>query len=167
MKTLPTMTLLALWSVTAAGEAFAQAADDRAELARELGSVLAWRLMPEVVETQCRGPDPECVEARQKALQNWRDKHAALIQSVDDHVAEIVPLAFPGAETQTSVEAIRRQVGDLLQESMFAGRSDAELKQICEAERDPASPNWNSNGMPHVQEALAALYDWKVRHAAE
>jgi hypothetical protein len=136
------------------------------EVGRELGAVLAWRLTPGIVENNCRDPDPAGVDARQKALQDWLDKNAPLIKSVDERVAEVAPLALQVKEGMDPVWMIQRQVGAILKESLFAGKKPEEIAALCKGEADPASPRWNNNGMPNIPNALAALYDWKVQHTA-
>jgi hypothetical protein len=137
------------------------------EVGRELGAVLAWRLTPEIVESSCREPDPAGAEARQKALQNWLDKNAPLIKSVDERIAEVAPLALQTKEGVDPVWVIHRQVGAILKESLFAEKKPEEIAALCKAEADPANPHWNNNGMPHIPNALAALYDWKVQHSSK
>lgn len=140
-------------------------AGGRHEVGRELGSVLAWRLMPEVVESACREADPAGAEARKQALQTWLSKNARLIESVDERVAEVAPLVSKGKDGGDAVSTIRRQVGALVKQSLFAGKTPEEITALCKAEADPASPRWHSNGMPHIPNALAALHDWKVQHS--
>jgi hypothetical protein len=158
--------LLALAAMSP-GTSFALDADaSRQEVGRELGSVLAWRLMPEIVESSCREADPAGADARKQALQAWLDKNANLIKSVDERVAEVAPLAFRTKEGVDTVQLIRRQVGGMVKQSLFGEKSAEELATICKAEANPASPRWNNNGMPQVANALAALYDWKVQLTA-
>jgi hypothetical protein len=141
-----------------------EAKENRDEVGRELGAVLAWRLMPEIVESTCREADPAGVDARKQALQAWLDKNAALIESVDERVAEIAPLALELKEGVDAAFVLRRQVGTIVKQSLFGDRKPDEIVTICKAEANPASPRWNSNGMPHIPNALAALYDWKIQH---
>ena len=136
------------------------------EVGRELGSVLAWRLMPGIVEGTCRDADPAGADARKQALQAWLDKNAPLIKSVDERVAEVAPLAFKAKEGVDPVRIVRQQVGSIVKQSLFAEKQPDEITAICKAEADPSSPRWNNNGMPHVLNALAALYDWKVQYSA-
>lgn len=140
---------------------------DTKAVGRELGSALAWRLGPEAVEEACRSLDPDGAEVRKKALEGWLGKNAALIKEVDERVSEIVPLAYPSPPNVDAVTAVRTQVKKILLEPMFSGRTPEETAAICKAEADPANPRWTSNGMPHVREALAALYDWKIQRAAK
>ncbi len=144
-------------------------ADDAAnrEMARELGSVLAWRLGPETVEEACRSLDPGGVEARSKALKAWQEKNTKLIQDVDARVAEIVPLAYPSSPHVDAVQTVYAQVRKMLLEPLFAERTPEESSAICRQEADPANPRWKGNGSPHVQQALAALYDWKMQRTAK
>lgn len=160
--------LVCLLAVLLPAMSSAQDADAaRQEVGRELGAVLAWRLMPEIVESNCRIADPDGVDARKQALQAWLDKNASLIKSVDERVGEVAPLAFKSKEGVDPVQLLRRQVSGIVMQSLFGEKSPDELTTICKAEANPASPRWNSNGMPHVPNALAALYDWKVQHAAK
>lgn len=139
-------------------------ADDAAEqeVAREIGSVLAWRLGPETVEEACRRLDPDGAESRKAALQAWLDKNAVLIASVDSRVAEVAPQFYSPPPNADAVQAIRKQVKEILLESIFEQKTAEESAAICKAESDPASPRWNSAGMPHVQQSLATLFDWQT-----
>jgi hypothetical protein len=142
---------------------YSRAADGgKQQVARDLGAILAWRLGPEAVEERCRVEDPEGSETRRKSLLAWLDKNAALIKSVDERVAEVVPLAYPVRANVDAVQAVRTQVKTILLEELTAGKTPEQLKAICKAEANPASPRWNSNGMPHVAQSLAGLYDWKT-----
>lgn len=139
------------------------ASGDRQIVGREIGAVLGWRLGPEALEERCRLSDPEGAEARQKLLQVWREKNARLIEAVDTTVAQIVPLiSAPSTGVDASVEAVRAQVRELILEPIFSGRSPEEATAICKTESNPTSARWTSNGLPHVQQSLAALYDWKT-----
>jgi hypothetical protein len=141
------------------------AADDNDQnVMQDLGSVLGWRLAPQIVEEQCRNVDPGGADARRKLLQTWLDKNDAQIKAVDARVAEIAPLLNPNANGADMVQAVRRQVASLLQESIFAGKKGDDIKDDCKKETDPANPRWTNTGMPDVQESLAAMYDWKIRH---
>ena len=60
------------------------------------------------------------------------------------------------------MQAVRAQVYAMLLQEFSAGRSPEESRAICQLESDPARPRWTSNGMPQVQNSLAALYDWQV-----
>ncbi|HEU4779871.1 MAG TPA: glycoside hydrolase family 5 protein [Steroidobacteraceae bacterium] len=139
----------------------------RKEVARELGAVLAWRLGPESVEESCKARDPDGAEVRAKALKGWLDKNARLIEAVDARVAEVVPLAFAAPNNVDAIQAVHAQVKEIVLESMFAQKSTDESKAICKAEADPANPRWNNSGMPHIQQSLAALYDWKMMQGAK
>ncbi len=139
------------------------AGGDKQVVGREIGAVLGWRLGPEALEERCRVADPEGVEARQKLLQVWREKNARLIESVDTRIAEIVPLISPpSTSVDASVQAVHAQVKQLILEPIFSGRSPEESTTICKTESNPTSARWTSNGLPHVQQSLAALYDWKT-----
>jgi hypothetical protein len=141
------------------------AADDGDQIVvQDLGAVLAWRLSPQIVEEQCRSADPEGADARKKLLQAWLDKNDGQIKAVDARVAEIAPLLNPNANGADMVQAVRRQVGSLLVESIFAGKQGDEIKDICKKESAPDNPRWSNSGMPVVQETLAEMYDWKIRH---
>jgi hypothetical protein len=141
------------------------AADDKdQDVVQDLGAVLGWRLAPQVVEEQCRSVDPEGADARKKLLQAWLDKNDGQVKAVDARVAEIAPLLNPGANGADMVQAVRRHVVTLLVESIFEGKKGDEIKDVCKKETDPDNPRWSNTGMPDVQESLAAMYDWKVRH---
>jgi len=133
-----------------------RADEDQEEAFRDIGAVLGWRLAPETLEESCRTADPDGAEIRRKSLQTWLAKNDALIKQVDSRVAEVLPLLLKGKEAADSVLAIREQVKLMLLESIS--------KSVCESERNPDSTSWTSNGVPHVPESLAALYDWQVRH---
>jgi hypothetical protein len=147
---------------------FAQDGDSAGEkeAARDMGAVLAWRLGPEAVEERCRSADPEGNESRKKALQAWLDKNAKLISAVDERVAEVAPLVVPPSKKADAVGAVRGQVKAILLEAIFAGTPD-QAAAFCKDEANPASPRWTNNGMPHVQNSLAALYDWKIRQGGK
>ena len=49
----------------------------------------------------------------------------------------------------------------MILEPLFAKKSPEEAGAFCKAESDPARPRWNDTGMPHIQQSLAALYDWQ------
>jgi hypothetical protein len=158
--------LLSLLACGALAPAFAFSADSDdgvADVGREIGAVLGWRLGPEVIEEKCRDADPAGAEARGKALQTWQQKNATLIQSVDDRVAEVVPLAYPAPSPESVIAAVRAKVKQLLLETVSAEGDAAKLKSACEAEANPSRPLWHSNGIPHVHNSLAALYDWKTQ----
>jgi len=152
--------------LVAAPSAAADSGNDRAAVSREIGSVLAWRLGPEAVEEACRTVDPAGAEARKKSMQGWLEKNAALIRQVDERVAEVVPLAFQAPANVDAVQAVRGQVKKILLEPMLSATPEQAMT-LCKEEADPANPRWKSNGMPHVQEALAALYDWKIQRSAK
>jgi hypothetical protein len=162
-----TMYLLAA-CLLAPALSFAQDADSarEKEAARDMGAVRAWRLGPEAVEEQCRSADPEGNESRKKALQAWLDKNARLISAVDERVAEVAPLVVPPSKKADAVGAVRGQVKAILLEAIFAGTPD-QAAAFCKDEANPASPRWTNNGMPHVQNSLAALYDWKIRQGGK
>jgi hypothetical protein len=169
MRQLPRIVHLVI--VTAAcslAPALSRADDtEKQEVGRELGSALAWRLGPEAVEEACRTIDPAGAEARAKSLKGWLEKNATLIKEVDARVAEVVPLAYPSPANVDAVKAVRAQVTKIILEPLLSLRPPEEAVAICKAEADPDNPRWKSNGMPHVQEALAALYDWKIQRTAK
>jgi hypothetical protein len=123
---------------------------------RDVGAVLGWRLAPETLEERCRELDPPGTDARRKALKAWLATNDERIREVDSRVAEVVPLLFEPANPN-ALDDVRQQVKKMLIESVTPG--------ACQAARDPKSRTWTSNGMPHVAESLAALYDWKVSHS--
>lgn len=134
------------------------------QLARELGSALAWRLGAATVEEKCRAFDPDGNGVRAQALKNWQQKNAALIAAVDSRVAEVVAVVYPDKKIDDAVVDVREQVKGILVDALLADKKPEEIKTLCAAEADPARPRWTSNGMPHVQESLAALYDWLVQN---
>ena len=137
------------------------------ELIQELGVALAWRLGPETIEETCRSFDPDGVVVRQQALKAWLEKNDAMIKEVDSRVADVVPALYPNAPGDAAVKAVRANIKTLLLESGFAEQSDDGKRDICKAEANPQSARWNNNGMPHVQQALAVLYDWKVKQGSK
>ncbi len=139
---------------------------EKQQVARDLGAILAWRLGPEVVEERCQSEDPEGIEARRKSLQAWLARNAALIESVDQRAAEVVPLAYRAPANVDAMTRVRAQVKAILLDELTAGKSPQQVQAICKAEANPASPRWTSNGMPHVAQSLAALYDWKTSQGA-
>jgi hypothetical protein len=134
----------------------ARADADQEEAFRDIGAVLGWRLSPGTIEEHCRAVDPDGADARKKALDVWLRKNDALIRQVDDRVAGVVPILFKDQSTPNPERRIREQVRRMLIENLS--------ESVCKAERDPASTSWTSNGVPHVPESLAALYDWQIRH---
>jgi hypothetical protein len=136
------------------------------EAARDMGAVLAWRLGPETVEERCRGLDPEGNESRRSALQGWLEKNARLIKAVDERITEVAPMVVPPSKKADAVGAVRGQVKAILIEAIFSGTPE-EAVAFCKGEANPESPRWTSNGMPHVQNSLAALYDWKVQQGGK
>jgi len=137
------------------------------ELVQELGVALAWRLGPETIEETCRSIDPDGVAVRQQALKAWLEKNDAMIKEVDSRVADVVPALYPKAPGDAAVNAVRANIKTLLLETGFTEQSEDGKRDICKAEASPESPRWNNNGMPHVQQALAVLYDWKVKQATK
>ncbi len=160
--------ILEIAAVSLLAPALSQADDsDKQEVGRELGAALAWRLGPVAVERACRSADPGGAEFRANALKTWLEKNAALIKEVDERVAEVVPLAYPSPANVDAVEAVRRQVTEIILEPMLSASSPQDVVAICKAEADPDNPRWKNNGMPHVKAALAALYDWKIQRTAK
>ena len=142
----------------------ALAADSPAqEVGREIGAILAWRIGPELVEERCRAADPGGIEARERALKTWRDKNAALIVTVDERLAEIIPLVYPSPDPAKAVAAVRAQVKEILLETISAEGDEAKLEAACKEDANPASTRWSSNGVSQVHNSLAALYDWKMQ----
>ena len=139
-------------------------AADSEEVGRDVGAVLAWRLAPELIEETCRDVDPAGAEARKKSLASWQARNAALIKSVDERVAEVVPLAYPSADPEKTIAAMRAHVKKLLLETVSAEGDAKQLEAACKEEASPASQRWGSNGVPQTQNSLAALYDWKIQH---
>jgi len=134
---------------------------------QDLGAVLAWRLGPEAVEEKCQAADPEGVAIRKKALVTWLDKNADLIQQVDARVAEVVAIAYPPKNGVDNTPRVRAKIQSILLEEIFSGKTPEQAAEICKAEANPASPRWNSNGIPQVPTSLAALYDWQTAHSAK
>jgi hypothetical protein len=134
----------------------AHADDEVKEAVRDVGAVLAWRLAPEAVEERCRAIDPDGADVRKEALAGWLRKNQPLIGSVDSRVAEVVPLMFENQPPDVAIRAVREQVREMILEPVSL--------QSCKAVANPAHALWKSNGLPQVQESLAALYDWQVRH---
>lgn len=150
----------------AAGCAFAQApafAADPDEAGRDIGAVLAWRLAPELFEERCRDVDPAGAEARKKALATWQTRNAALIKTVDERVAEVVPLAYPSANPAETIARMHAHVKKLLLETTSAPGDEKHLETACKEAANPANPRWGMNGVPQTQNSLAALYDWKMQ----
>ena len=137
------------------------------EAGRELGAILAWRLGPGAVEERCRTADPDGAQVRKVALNGWLKKNEGLIKEVDARVAEIVPLIQRPSGNVDPVAVVREQVKAMFLESVFAEKTPEEASALCKAEADPASARWNNNGLPQVQQSLAALYDWRIRFKKE
>jgi hypothetical protein len=152
-----------LMACCAIAPTIAVADSDGADVGRDVGAVLAWRLGPEFVEEKCRDVDPDGAEARKTALASWLARNAAVIKTVDERVAEVVPLAFPSPDPEKRIAAVREKVKQILLETISAEGDAEQLKAACKGEANPASPRWSLNGVPQVQNSLAALYDWKVQ----
>lgn len=163
-KLLPlTLCLASFIAPAGAQEAEPPPEPEQNEIARELASMLAWRLGPEAVEEWCGKADPEGHAALAKAVKDWLGRNADLIRQVDERVAEIVPLVYeppPGAE---AVPAIHKQIRSILHEALVEGKSAEELKANCQAESKPDNPRFANSGMRTVHQSLAVLYDWKIR----
>jgi hypothetical protein len=134
----------------------AQAGDDALGAFKDIGAVLGWRLAPETLEQHCRAIDPDGADVRAAALRAWLAKNGARIAQVDGRVAEVIPLLMRNESADDAQRIVREQVRKLLLEAL--------KPETCRALRDPQSSAWTSNGMPHVAESLAALYDWQVSH---
>ena len=137
------------------------------EVLQEIGAALAWRLGPEAVEETCRSLDAGGAEARAKALEAWRVKNGALIRAVDSRVEEVVPVLNPKAPATDAVKAMRSSVKAMLVETQFGELSPEQKIHYCQSISTPTDKRWNDNGMPHVQQALAVLYDWKIRQGGK
>ena len=141
------------------------AAPGTREVLQELGAALAWRLGPQTVEETCRSLDPDGNDARAQALEAWRVKNGTLIAEVDTRVEEVVPVLNPKVPAAESVKALHASVRALLLDAHFGELRDDQKVRYCQSTANPADKRWNDNGMPHVQQALAVLYDWKIRQA--
>ncbi len=128
-------------------------------IGKELGTALAWRLGPQSVEEKCRDMDPAGVAARDSALKTWQRKNARLIESVDARISEVMPLIDAQSSKEDAIRKVQEQVKTILLEGLTV--------EACQSVANPASTVWTSNGMPHVQLALAAIYDWQVTHQAK
>jgi hypothetical protein len=133
------------------------------EVARELASLLAWRLGPEAVKDWCREVDPEGHAALDKAVKDWLARNTDLIRQVDVRVAEIVPLVYSPPPGVDAVPAVHAQIRSILHEALVEGKSPAELRTHCQAESKPDNPRLANSGMRTVHQSLAVLYDWKIR----
>jgi|SRR5882672_3524223 len=165
-KIVLTICLACLLAPTISSGENSNEADDQ-DAVKELGAVLAWRLLPESVEEWCRSADPGGVEARKAALQGWLEKNQSRIAAVDARVAEVVPLLFPQAKPEEAMANVRAQIKSMLFDLKLEGKTPEETVALCKAETNPASPRWNNNGMPQVQLSLASLYDWQTKRAAQ
>jgi hypothetical protein len=167
MRVKQSLTVMLCFALSGLLVAAGAVADDVQEVARDMGAVLAWRLGPEAFEQHCRDIDPAGAEQRRKALDTWLEKNARLIASVDERVAAVIPLVRPPRNGEDVVHAVRAQVQAMLRQEFSAGRNAEESQAICKLESDPARPRWTSNGLPQVQNSLAALYDWQVARNAK
>ena len=75
-------------------------------------------------------------------------------------MAQVVPLLKLPVEGDP-IEAVHMQIEMMLLDSTFAKKSAEETRAFCKGEADAARPRWNDTGMPHIQQSLAALYDWQ------
>ncbi len=137
--------------------------EEAAEVGREIGAVLGWRLGPEALEERCRGADPDGAKVRADALKAWQQKNAARIRQVDERVAEVVALLEQPGSTEDTLATVRAQVKAIFLDNVFGAKAPEQVAALCKAEADPKSATWNSNGMPAIQQSLAALYDWKTK----
>jgi hypothetical protein len=133
------------------------------DIGREIGAILAWRLGPEIVVEKCAEVDSGGVEARAAALRSWQAKNASLIATVDERIAEIVPLAYPAPPGADPVVIVRAQVKKILLETVSADSDGQQLAEACRRDADPKSKRWADAGKSQVHNSLAALYDWKVQ----
>ena len=92
-------------------------------------------------------------------------KNGTLIAEVDTRVEEVVPVLNPKVPAAESVKALHASVRALLLDAHFGELRDDQKVRYCQSTANPADKRWNDNGMPHVQQALAVLYDWKIRQA--
>lgn len=136
-------------------------AADNDDAVRELGSAVGWRLGPLAVEEHCRAIDPEGDAQRHASVQTWAMKNERLIKAVDERVLEILPILQPRANVDDVLHAFSDQVKQVMLEATFEDKSVEQAKAICKADAHLTGPHY-TNGLPQVQEALAALYDWKI-----
>lgn len=137
--------------------------DEAADVGREIGAVLGWRLGPEALEEKCRTADPDGAKIREDALKSWQQKNEARIKQVDERVAEVVALLEQPGSKEDTLATVRAQVKGIFLDNVFGGKSAAQVMELCQAEADPKSVTWTSNGMPAIQQSLAELYDWKMK----
>jgi len=88
-----------------------------------------------------------------------------LIRAVDSRVAEVVPLLDPKTPADALIASLHEQVGKLLVESTFEGKSDEEARAICKSEADASAPRWKIDDEKRLQQSLARLHQWKVAHS--
>jgi endoglucanase len=132
---------------------------------KELGAALGWRLGPQAIVEHCRAIDADGVAARDKLLSNWRELNDDLIHAVDSSVAEVVPLLDPKAPPDALIASLHEQVGKLMVETTFEGKSGDEARAICQAETDASRPRWRVDDERRLQQSLARLREWKAAHA--
>jgi hypothetical protein len=140
---------------------------DEQEALKNLGVALGWRLAPETIEEYCRKIDPAGVTIRVDAMHDWQKKNARQIQAVDDRVKEVVPLLKSAPANVDVAAAVSAQIKNLILEANFSDNDAEKTLAACKVEADPTRATWTSNGRPFVDEALAALYDWKVQQTAK
>jgi hypothetical protein len=158
------------WGITALLAAMVAAPlahADEQEALKNLGVALGWRLAPETIEEFCRKIDPAGVTIRVDALRDWQKKNARQIQAVDDRVKEVVPLLKSAPANVDVAAAVSAQIRTLILEANFTDNDAEKTLAACKVEADPTRATWTSNGRPFVDEALAALYDWKVQQTAK
>lgn len=134
---------------------------------QEIGAVLAWRLGPEAIRDRCAQVNPDGVGAHRKAVDEWLEKNAKLIATVDERVVEVLPLIRRKANGADAIRETRAAVASMLVESVFAKRSAEEARGICARESDPANPRLAKSGLRLVNQSLAAMYDWKFTRESE
>jgi len=139
--------------------------DGTSGVIKDLGAALGRRLGPEAIVEHCRSIDVNGVAARDKLLANWRELNDDLIRAVDSRVAEVVPLLDPKTPADALIASLHEQVGKLLVESTFEGKSDEEARAICKSEADASAPRWKIDDEKRLQQSLARLHQWKVAHS--
>jgi len=161
----PLLTMFAVF-LGLAGQSVA-ADDEAADVGRDIGALLGWRLGPEELEERCRDADPDGAKIRADALKTWQQKNDARIKQVDERVSEVVALLGQPGSKEDTLATVRAQVKGIFLDNVFGGKSAAQVTELCRAEADPNSVTWTSNGMPAIQQSLAELYDWKMKQQAK
>ncbi len=157
MKIIRTPSLL-LFSALMLSTQVAVSADDTYQVKFNLGVVESWRVTPSGVLKWCRTADPEGVERRQAAYQDWLARNESLIGQVNENFLIIVPLISPSRDPRVSmVDAVRAHIAIESDRLYFFGKSQGEVASFCQS-------YVIEQGSERIRKALAELEKWRAQH---